>query len=229
MKLLFADTANLEDIKELDSMGVISGVTTNPSIIALEPKQNYAKLLHELNDYCASSDLSLSVEVFETTPHKIAAEALALASTLTHKNLHRELYIKIPVGIEELKIIRSLTRQHNIKINCTACFTEMQLQAAVSAGADYVSFFYNRARDCEINVQRVLKRTKDFIVANNSKTQIIAGSIRSTQDIADAWDAGADIVTCSPKLIKAMVQHDGTVKAIEGFAKDFAAWRETGV
>ena len=223
MKVIFADTANLNEIKELSDMGVIRGVTTNPSIIAKEPKTEFDLLINALADFCSSNNYSLSVEVFTDSPEEILMQGFALHKNLAERMASDKIYIKVPVGIEEIKIIRQFS-DHGINVNCTACFTEQQMQAAALAGAKYVSLFYNRAKDSNINVQEVLERTSKFIDNNKLSCKIIAGSIRKPQDIPEAWDAGADIVTCSTKIIKEMLQHDGTTKSIEGFMKDFANW-----
>jgi TalC/MipB family fructose-6-phosphate aldolase len=232
MRVIYADTANLVDIQELNEMGVIRGVTTNPSLISKEPKQNYDNLLHELAIYCKGHSLSFSVEVFETEPEAMFEAALALNYKLLGSPLIESefLHIKIPVGIEEIKIIKRLAKSYDerkfrdIRVNCTCCYTEAQLEMAALAGAKYVSLFYNRARDAGIDVNEVLRSTKNFIISNNLDCKIIAGSIRKPQDITDAWNAGADIVTCSPKIIKEALHHEGTKASIEGFVKDFQQW-----
>jgi transaldolase len=223
MRVIFADTANLTEIKELSTMGVIRGVTTNPSIIAKEPKTEFDSLINKLADFCAMHKYSLSVEVFTESPDEILKQGFDLHKSLSNRMTSDNIYIKVPVGVEEIKIIRQFADQ-GINVNCTACFTEQQMQAAALAGAKYVSLFYNRAKDAGIDVHQVLERTSNFISINKLSCEIIAGSIRKPQDISEAWDAGADIVTCSTKIIKEMLQHEGTTKSIEGFMKDFANW-----
>lgn len=222
-KVLFADTANLNEIKELSSMGVIRGVTTNPSIVAKEPKTEFDSLITTLAKECSNKGFSLSVEVFSEKPEEIFKQGMLLQNKLNEYLSKDLIYIKVPIGVEEIKIIREFSKL-NINVNCTACFTEQQMQAAATAGAKYVSLFYNRAKDAGIDVNDVLERTSKFIADNELDCQIIAGSIRKPQDISDAWKAGANIVTCSHKIITQMMQHEGTLKSIEGFMKDFSSW-----
>ena len=136
---------------------------------------------------------------------------------------HPDFYVKVPIVDPGLSVIRELKRL-GLKTNCTACFDAPQMIVAALAGADYVSLFYNRAKDVEEDVDDVLGKTRDFIDANWLETKIIAGSIRYATDITDAWYLGAHIVTASPTLIKLMTHHDGSVKSVDGFVKDFEAW-----
>jgi transaldolase len=129
----------------------------------------------------------------------------------------------VPIGVEEIKVIRTLT-QNYIKVNCTCCYTDTQLELAAMAGAEYVSLFYNRAKDAGIDVIQTLARARNFIDRNGLDCKIIAGSIRKPEDIAEALEAGANIVTCSPKIIKEALRHEGTLSSIEGFMKDFEKW-----
>jgi transaldolase len=224
MKQLFLDAANLEAIKKYHAKGIISGVTTNPSLIAKEPRQNFDNLIKSVWDYCAENDLSFSVEVFTLDPVEIEKQSKELHKKLL--SIHNKpdlLHIKIPIGLEELQCIYVLANQ-NININCTCCFTEMQMQLAAKAGAKYVSLFLNRAKDLGIDVIAAMKRTKIFIEDNNLNAKIIAGSIRKGADLSDAWDAGADIVTCGLKAIDEALYHGGTIKSMDGFLKDFNAW-----
>ena len=134
-----------------------------------------------------------------------------------------ELYIKIPVGFNELKAIKVCSKK-GIKINATICYSEQQMQLCASAGAKYVSLFYCRLRQHGGNVEKAIKRTKDYINSNNLDTKLICGSIRTQQDVSDAWDFGADIVTTGLNVINEMVIHPKTKESYDGFNKDFANW-----
>ena len=223
MRVLFADTANLDEIKEAMSMGVIRGVTTNPSLISKEPKQNFDGLIKDLARFCSDNQLSFSVEVFATEPDEMIKQAIKLVDELSIVSSTLDLHIKIPIGVEEIKVIKTLSDK-GIKVNCTCCFTAAQMQAAALAGAKYVSIFYNRARDMKVDVNSAIMETSAFVINNSLDCEIIAGSIRKSQDVTEAWAAGADIVTCSFKTIKEMLQHEGTTKSIDGFMKDFSNW-----
>jgi transaldolase len=224
MRELFLDTANLESIRNYHSKGIISGVTTNPSLISKEPKQNFDQLIEQIWMYCASNGLSLSVEVFAVEPKAIVEQAFSLTNQLFNIFHNRKLlYIKIPIGLQELDCIRYLS-ELGININCTCGYTATQMQLAALAGAKYVSVFYNRAKDSGIDSLNSIKQIRQFIDTNNLDTKIIAGSIRTPSDISDTWQAGADIVTCGPKIIDDSVFHEGTQKSVEGFIKDFNNW-----
>lgn len=222
MRQLFIDTANLKEITEANEMGVIQGVTTNPSIIAKEPKGNYDELLVSLANYCSTNNLSLSVEVFSTEYDQIIDEAQELHNNLS--KYHKNVYVKIPIGKTELKAINYLSGK-GIKINCTCCYTKEQMSLAALAGADYVSLFYARLRDIGGKPNEVLKYTSDFIFQNGLFTKIIAGSIRTSSDVIEAWEHGANIATTSFSVIQSMVNHPQTTTSINKFLEDFKGWR----
>ena len=218
---LYADTANLTDIKALNEIGIIQGVTTNPSLISKEPKGDYIRLIKTVADYCLESKLSVSVEVFNTSYDEMLAEALDLSSQLSQYS--DVLKIKVPITLDGLKVINILSKE-GIKTNATAAYSEQQLQLAASAGASYVSLFYCRLMQSGGDVAKVLQRTRDFIDTNNLKSEIIAGSIRTQTDVSNAWHHGAHIVTTSKSVINEMMLHPKTDEAIDQFTRDFKAW-----
>ena len=221
MNYLFADTANLDEIKIANDMGVIQGVTTNPSIIAKEPQGSFNDLIMKLAEYCGAEDLSLSVEVFAEEYDAIVKQACEIYEKFS--SVCPNLYVKIPVGFDELRAIKTCSK-NGVKINATICYSEQQLIHCASAGAKYVSLFYCRLKQHGGDVERALRRTKQYIEVNGLDTQIIAGSIRTQQDVCDAWDYGADIVTTGLPVIKEMVSHPKTTESYNGFMSDFAAW-----
>ena len=221
MNYLFADTANLDEIKEAHDMGIIQGVTTNPSIIAKEPQGSFDGLIEKLADYCGHENLSLSVEVFAEGYEPMVKQACEIYNKFAP--LCPDLYVKIPVGFDELRAIKKCSNL-GVKINATICYSEQQLIHCASAGAKYVSLFYCRLKQHGGDVERALRRTKQYIRENGLSTQIIAGSIRTQQDVCDAWDYGADIVTTGLPVMKEMVRHPKTTESYDGFMSDFAAW-----
>jgi|TARA_R100001530_G_scaffold85722_2_gene59756 transaldolase len=221
MNYLFADTANLKEIIEANDMGVIQGVTTNPSIIAKEPSGSFNDLIGSLAEYCGAEDLSLSVEVFAEGYDPMVKQACEIYDKFV--GTCPNLYVKIPVSVDGLKAIKTCSKQ-GVKINATICYSEQQLVHCASAGAKYVSLFYCRLKQHGGDVERSLRRTKQYINENGLDTQIIAGSIRTQQDVADAWDYGADIVTTGLSVIKEMVFHPKTTESYDGFMSDFASW-----
>ena len=224
MKKIYADTANLEEIKKLHSLNLIKGVTTNPSIISKEPKQDFNGLIENLWSVCADNNLSFSVEVFTVEVNEIINQAKNLFSELMNiRDKRNLLHIKVPIGVEEIKAVNEISNS-GINVNCTCCYNEQQMQLASLSGAKYVSLFFNRAKDQGVDVKSALQRTSDFIKDNQLNTEIISGSIRKPSDISDAWCYGSDIVTCDPKIINSSLYHEHSVKSIEGFMKDFKSW-----
>lgn len=217
---LFIDTANILEIRDALKKGIISGVTTNPSLLSKEPKSDFYEHIRKIANICQKNgNLPLSVEVFAEDPDKMFEQAKEIYEKLNYDNLN----IKIPVGYKELEVITKL-KNAGIKVNCTCCFTATQMQLAAKAGSSYVSLFYNRLLDSGGSPKKVLEKTKKFIDKNNLDCQIIAGSIRNTYDVDDCWESGADIVTVSHKIIKKCTEHLKTKESVEGFLKDFNSW-----
>lgn len=218
---LFADTANLLEIEDLLKKGIIQGITTNPSLLAKEPKADFYQHIQKICNLCMKyeTELPVSVEVFATEPDKMIAQALEMVEKIEYSNLN----IKIPIGFEELRVIKELSKR-GVRVNCTCCFTTTQLQLASLAGAKYVSLFYNRLIDVGGRPSSVLRRTRDFISESDLDCEIIAGSIRSPYDLDNCWDAGCHIVTASHSVIKKATQHVKTEESIQGFIKDFEQW-----
>jgi transaldolase len=217
MNKLFIDTANIEEIKDVISKGIISGVTTNPSLLAKEPKADFYDHIKKIAEVC--DGLPLSVEVFATEPQAMIDQAHEIIRTLDYPNAN----IKIPIGYEELRVVSELSK-NNIRVNCTCCFTSTQLELAGVAGARYVSLFYNRLLDVNGDPSRVLADTRKFIDENNLNCEIISGSIRKATDVSSAWAAGCHVVTAGHKVILEMTKHSQTDKSINGFLEDFKEW-----
>jgi len=217
---LFADTANLQEIEDVLATGTVEGVTTNPSLLSKEPKDNFMEHMRKIVVLCeVNGGLPLSVEVFAEKPDEMYAQALEIYADLAYSKLN----IKIPVGYEELKIIKKL-KQQGVPVNCTCCFTSSQLEMAALAGAKYVSLFYNRLLDCGGDPLVVLDQTSHFISRKGLNCEIISGSIRSPRDITSSWDAGSHIVTAGLPVVKKMMQHSQTDLSVEGFLSDFREW-----
>jgi|15BtaG_2_1085339.scaffolds.fasta_scaffold16860_2 transaldolase len=218
---LFADTANLQEIEELLRTGAIQGITTNPSLLSKEPKADFLEHIQKICDLCQKYevDLPVSVEVFATEPDSMIEQAAEICEKIQYNNIN----IKIPVGFQELRVISELAKR-GIRVNCTCCFTDTQLQLAALAGAKYVSLFYNRLIDVGGDPLEALRRVRKFIEANDLDCEIISGSIRNAYDLSDCWANGSHIVTAGFGVIKKSTQHVKTNESIEGFIKDFEAW-----
>lgn len=242
---LFLDTANLNDIEEALRGGFIRGVTTNPSLLAKEPKANYIEHLKKIVALCQKygGDYSLSVEVFSNEAREMIQQAEQFALSLQYPHLA----IKIPISYKEqsyLSVVQELARR-GVTVNCTASMTPMQLMMSAAAGAKYVSFFYNRVRDGaqeevyaearsrsaeektleqnDYDPNHVLRETRQLLTSYPN-AEIIAGSMRTILDVKQAGLNGAHIVTASLKILKAALFHFKTDHAVEQFLTDFAKW-----
>ena len=219
---LFLDTANLADIEMALQKGFITGITTNPSLMAKEPKGNYIdhmkKIVKLIDKY--SNPISLSVEIFAQDKEEIIIQAEELIGEIQYENLS----IKVPIGWEELEAIYQLSIE-GISVNCTCIFSEAQCILATNAGARYISIFGNRVKELRGSFTQIIGATRKWLDMNNiTKTEIIMGSIRSGIDIVDAQLAGAHIVTAGlPHYVK-MSEHPGTTASVDQFMTDFEEW-----
>jgi len=218
---LFADTANLQQIESLLKKGVVQGITTNPSLLAKEPKTDFYKHIQKICDLCINYNLNIpvSVEVFATEPDKMISQAIEIVERIKYNNIN----IKVPIGFEELRVISEL-KKLNIEVNCTCCFTSAQLQLAALSGARYVSLFYNRLIDVGGDPMKCLRQVRKFIDDNNLHCEIIAGSIRNAYDLENCWDNGCHIVTAGYSVIEKATKHVKTDESVNGFMKDFEQW-----
>jgi transaldolase len=218
---LFADTANLEEIESLLSKGVVQGITTNPSLLAKEPKTDFYEHIQKICDLCVEyqMDIPVSVEVFATEPDKMIGQAQEIVQKINYNNIN----IKVPIGFEELRVISEL-KKLGIDVNCTCCFTSTQLQLAVLSGARYVSLFYNRLIDVGGDPALSLKQVRQFIDDNKADCEIIAGSIRNPYDLSNCWQNGCHIVTAGYSVIEKATKHVKTDESVRGFMKDFEQW-----
>lgn len=216
---LFLDTANLKEIEDFLKLGIVSGITTNPSIIAKEPKIDYLVHVKKIVDLCKQykQEIPLSIEVFQIEPEKMIAQAKEFVKELDYSNLN----IKIPIGWAELGVIKELKR-NNIKVNCTCGIKEAQAVLAVSVEADYFSLFCGRVRDLGVDPFPVIKNVRNIL--EGTKTKLIIGSIRQEKDIVDSFLAGADIVTVPPNFFEKMATHPKTSETINQFINDFHNW-----
>lgn len=211
----FLDTANVDEIRKANEMGVIAGVTTNPSLIAKEGR-DYAETLKEI---ASIVDGPISGEVKATTEDAegMIAEGRAIAA------MHPNMVVKIPMTPEGLKAIKTLSAE-GIKTNCTLIFTANQALLAAWAGATYVSPFLGRLDDISqpgIDLIRMICQMFDNYPDINC--QIIAASVRNPIHVTDCALAGADIATVPYKVILQMTKHPLTDQGIEKFKKDYLA------
>ena len=212
----FVDTAKIEDIKKANDMGVICGVTTNPSLIAKEGGKSQEEVLKEIAEIV---DGPISGEVKATT---VDAEGMIEEGREIAK-LHKNMIVKIPMTVEGLKATKVLSSE-GIKCNVTLIFSANQALLAARAGAAYVSSFLGRLDDISTPGIDLIQSIAD-IFANypEIKTEIIAASVRNPIHVTDCALAGADIATVPYNVIEQMTKHPLTDKGIEKFQKDYIA------
>ncbi len=207
---LFIDTANVQEIKTAADLGVICGVTTNPSLIAKEGKV-FEEVIKEITTIV---DGPISAEVVAPDAEGMVAEAKELAK------IHKNIVIKIPITEEGLKAVKRLTAL-GIKTNVTLIFSSAQALLAAKAGATYVSPFVGRLDDISDNGMSVVSDIAEIFAIHGIKTEIIAASIRGPQDVTDAALAGAHIATIPYKTIMQMIKHPLTDIGIQRFMDDW--------
>lgn len=207
---LFIDTANVDEIRSAAELGVICGVTTNPSLIAKEGKV-FEDVIKEITTIV---DGPISAEVVAADAAGMVAEARELAK------IHKNIVIKIPITLEGLKAVRILSAE-GIHTNVTLIFSPAQALLAAKAGATYVSPFIGRLDDISDNGMHVIEDIAEIFDIHGIKTEIIAASVRGPQDVTDAAKCGAHIATVPHKVILQMIKHPLTDNGIERFMKDW--------
>lgn len=212
---LYLDTANLTEIKEIAAWGVLSGITTNPSLLAKE-KIAIADFMKEVNQYVTAP---LSLEVLGDTAAEMAEDAKCLQS------YGENVVIKLPLTEEGLKAQKILTAQ-GMKTNMTLVFSANQALLAARGGASYVSPFVGRIDDIGGDGAALVGEIKKIFTAHGISTKVIAASIRTARDVTNVALAGADIATIPYAIYKKMVAHPLTDLGIEKFKND---WQKSGL
>ncbi len=208
---LFLDTANIEDIREAYRLGVISGVTTNPSLIAKEGR-DFTQVVKEI---AAVVDGPISAEAVSVDADEMLAEAKELAE------IHPNIVVKIPMTANGLKVVKACSQQ-GIKTNVTLVFSANQALLAALAGAAYVSPFVGRIDDIGHDGSELIGDIAEIFSNYNLPCQIIAASIRHPLHVLQSAKAGAHIATVPPKVLKQMIKHPLTDLGIEKFLADWA-------
>lgn len=207
---LFIDTANVEEIRKANEMGVICGVTTNPSLIAKEGR-DFKEVVKEITEIV---DGPISAEVISLEAEGMVKEALELSK------IHKNIVIKIPMTPEGLKAVKTLSEK-GIKTNVTLIFSAGQALLAARAGASYVSPFAGRLDDIGMDGISLISEIAEIFNIHSIETEIIAASIRNQMHVTDAAVAGSDIATVPYKVIMEMTKHPLTDSGIEKFMKDW--------
>ncbi|MBE3587365.1 MAG: fructose-6-phosphate aldolase [Thermoanaerobacteraceae bacterium] len=215
---LFLDTANVEEIEKACALGVISGVTTNPSLIAREGR-DFVQVVREIT---AIVDGPISAEAVSTRAEDMISEARTLAA------IHPNIVVKIPMTAEGLKAVRALAAR-GIKTNVTLVFSANQALLAALAGATYVSPFVGRLDDIGHDGMALVGDIMDIYRNYNFQTRVIAASIRHPLHVIMAARAGAHIATIPYKVLMQMLQHPLTDLGMEKFLADWAALKAKGI
>jgi transaldolase len=209
----FIDTANLDQIKEAQDLGVLDGVTTNPSLMAKEGIKGQENILKHYVDICNIVTGDVSAEVIATDFDGMVKEGEALAK------LHKRIVVKIPMIKDGIKAIKYFSAK-GIKTNCTLVFSAGQALLAAKAGATYVSPFIGRLDDVSTDGLRLIEDVRLIYDNYAYETEILAASVRHPMHIIDCAQIGADVVTCPLSAITALLKHPLTDSGLAQFLAD---------
>ncbi|MGX6962486.1 fructose-6-phosphate aldolase [Vagococcus xieshaowenii] len=211
----FLDTANVEDIKEINALGLVDGVTTNPTIIAKEGR-DFEEVIKEI---CSIVDGPVSAEVIGLTSEEMIEEARSISKWADN------VVVKIPMTQEGLKAVNVLSKE-GIKTNVTLIFTVSQGLMAMKAGATFISPFVGRLEDIGVNANELIESLRDIIDMYGFDTEIIAASIRNTTHVENVALLGAHIATIPSSLFASMMHHTLTDSGIATFLKDWETFKQ---
>ena len=209
----FIDTANLEEIKEAQSLGILDGVTTNPSLMAKEGISGEKDILNHYVNICNLVNGDVSAEVISVDFEGIVKEGEKLAS------LHSQIVVKVPMIEEGVKALRYFSDK-GIKTNCTLIFSAGQALLAAKAGATYVSPFIGRLDDVSTDGLNLISEIRDIYDNYAYETEILAASIRHTMHIINCAKIGADVMTGPISAIKGLLKHPLTDIGLAKFLAD---------
>ena len=211
----FIDTGNLAQIKEANDLGILDGVTTNPSLMAKEGIVGEAAVMQHYKDICAIVDGDVSAEVISTDYEGMIAEGIKLAA------LHENIVVKVPMIKDGIKAISYFTRK-GIRTNCTLVFSAGQAILAAKAGATYLSPFIGRIDDISWDGMELIKSIAEIYAVQGYETQILAASVRTPLHIVQSATNGADVVTCPLSAILGLLKHPLTDIGLAQFLADHA-------
>ena len=211
---IFIDSADIREIEELSSTGLIDGVTTNPSLIAKSGNE----IIDTVREICDIIPGPVSAEVTATDHKTMMIEAEKLSK------IAKNVTIKVPLTMAGVKTCNVLSKQ-GISVNVTLCFSPAQAILAAKAGATFISPFIGRLDDLGLNGMDLIYDIVDIYQNYEFKTEVLAASIRGTHHIVESSKAGADIVTIPPKVFREMYNHPLTEKGLDAFLSD---WNKTG-
>ncbi|MCK5579872.1 MAG: transaldolase [Candidatus Omnitrophica bacterium] len=220
---IFLDTGNIEEIKKYHKMGIIRGVTTNPTILLKDGVTGgmAAVKAHTIEMAKLIAPLPLSVEVTSNDKEEMIVQAKEMAGWA--KNINVKITVHGPNGeLDNMEVIHELETKHDIRVNVTAMMSAQQCLLAAMAGATYVSIFGGRVNNMGYNVIEEIEKIRDLIDNFGLKAEIIVGSTREVLNIVEWLNAGAHIVTAVPKLIEGMLVHPYTKETVQMFLEDAA-------
>lgn len=209
----FIDTANLDQIREANDLGILDGVTTNPSLMAKEGIKGTDNIMKHYIAICNIVDGPVSAEVISTDFEGMISEGTMLAS------LHPNIVVKIPMIKDGIKAIRYLTDK-GIQTNCTLIFSAGQAILAAKAGATYVSPFIGRIDDCSVDGLQLIEQIVHIFSMHGFETQVLAASIRNTMHIVKCAELGADVITSPLSSILGLLYHPLTDLGLQKFTED---------
>jgi len=210
----FIDTANLDQIREANDLGVLDGVTTNPSLMAKEGIKGEEKIRQHYVDICNIVDGDVSAEVIATDYQGMIKEGLELAA------LHEQIVVKVPCTKDGIKAIKYFSEQ-GVRTNCTLVFSAGQALLAAKAGATYVSPFVGRLDDISTDGVELIRQIVEIYNYYGYRTEVLAASIRHTMHIIQCLEAGADVATCPLEAILGLLKHPLTDIGLEKFLADY--------
>lgn len=208
----FVDTADTAAIRELDDLGMVDGVTTNPSLILKSGRD----ILEVTKEICEIVEGPVSAEVVATEAGEMIAEGLKLAKIAPN------IAIKVPLTWDGLTACKAFASEGHM-VNVTLCFSAAQAILAAKAGASFISPFVGRLDDINLDGMQLIEDIRAIYDNYDFRTEILAASIRSVNHITEAARIGADVITAPPAVIKGMVRHPMTDKGLEQFLRDWAA------
>ena len=211
----FIDTANIDEIKDAQAMGVLDGVTTNPSLMSKESGE-FEDIIRSI---CEVVDGPVSAEVVSTDFDGIMAEARKNAA------IHEQVVVKIPIILDGLKAVKACANE-GIRTNVTLCFSPTQALMAAKAGASYISPFIGRLDDLGQDGMDLIATIRQIYNNYGFDTQVLAASLRSPKHVVECALAGADVVTLPPDVLKKLLTHPLTDSGLERFLADWKKWED---
>ncbi|MFM7031133.1 MAG: fructose-6-phosphate aldolase [Bacteroidota bacterium] len=211
----FIDTANLDQITQARSLGILDGVTTNPSLMAKEGIKGEAAVMEHYRNICQIVGQNVSAEVIATDYEGMIKEGQALAA------LHPAIVVKVPMTRDGVRALTTFSRE-GIRTNCTLIFSAGQALLAAKAGATYLSPFIGRLDDINMAGIELISQIVQIYRIQGYTTKILAASIRSSLHIVQCAEAGADVVTCPLSAIEGLLHHPLTDKGLAQFLADHA-------